>query len=414
LYSNLGLVSEEKIELIERFAKQNAFKKNKLSTPVLTIKNEDKLSLSTKASEIKLTTEAFKGDTTLDQYQVWVNGVPAYAPKEQPIAKKENKWNIPLQRGRNDIRLVCYDVLGNPSNSKEVVITCTKPYVRPNLYLAIVSVSDYKDGSMNLEYPVKDGKDLSSVFVEENGKNRIGFPSRFGSIYVDSFYNKEATRNNVISWKEKLKKSKPEDYAILYVSGHGLLDSSMNFWFATHDVDFENPAERGLSFDQLEGLLVGIPARQKLFMMDACHSGEVLKDEIILDSAFILPDGSKGQLKGYKYRGAVVEDEDGSSINKSELKQELFSNYDSKSGATVISAAAGKGVALESSRWGNGVFTFTVIGGLIHRWADANDDGDVTVVELSRYVNKMVKEQTKGQQVPNDRQENLENNFRIW
>jgi len=171
---------------------------------------------------------------------------------------------------------------------------------------------------------------------------------------------------------------------------------------------------RGLNFDDLEGLIVGIPARQKLLLMDACHSGEVLSEQLTVDSTFTLPDGSRGQLKGYTYRGATVEDEQGELINKSELKQELFSNYVSRSGATVISAAAGNSFALESADWNNDIFTYTVIGGLIHRWADANNDGNVTVVELSRYVNKQVKKQTGRLQIPNDRQENLENNFRIW
>lgn len=214
--------------------------------------------------------------------------------------------------------------------------------------------------------------------------------------------------------ENKIKKAKPEDYVMLYVSGHGLLDTAFQFWFATHDIDFDHPEKRGMSFSQLEDLLVAIPPQQKLLLMDACHSGEVLADEIVVDNTITMPDGSKGQLKGYSYRGAEVVEMDGETINQGELKQQLFSNYDSKSGATVISAAAGNSFALESPAWNNGIFTYTVISGLVYRLADAHDNGEVSVVELSRYVTQKVKEQTGGLQIPNDRQENIENNFRVW
>jgi hypothetical protein len=148
--------------------------------------------------------------------------------------------------------------------------------------------------------------------------------------------------------------------------------------------------------------------------MDACHSGEVLKDELSVDSNYRLPNGSKGRLIAYSYKGTKSSSLDGLDVNKSELRQELFSNYESRSGATVISAAAGNSFALESPQWSNGVFTYNVISGMINRFADLNQDGNVTVVELSKYVSGRVKEDTGGMQIPNDRQENIDNNFRVW
>ncbi len=416
---DLGFVPEQKLDLIERLARNKQLQTDSLSNgPKLEIINTDKLDYFTPKPKITIETRATQNETSLAYLKIWINGVPVYAPGEEPKASLETdwseKWELPLLRGKNTIRFVVYDKKGNPSQEKLLTISCNKPYVRPNLHVAMISVSEYKDQSKNLKYAVKDGRDFAQVFKDADGSKQIGFPCRFDKIIVDSFFNQDAKIENIIAWKNKLRKSKPEDYVMLYVSGHGLLDTTFQFWFATHDIDFDNPAQRGMSFSQLEDLLVAIPAQQKLFLMDACHSGEVITDEIMIDTAFTLPDGSKGNLKGYTYRGTEVVDVDGETIDKGELKQELFSNYDSKSGATVISAAAGNSFALESPEWNNGIFTFTVINGLIYRLADANDDGEVSVVELSRYVTKRVKEQTGGLQIPNDRQENIENNFRVW
>jgi uncharacterized caspase-like protein len=416
--SKLGLVNEDKLNMIERLSDKSSGTEGFKVGPILSIYDEDNISFATSKSFIKIKTLAEAKDGKLSHMKVWLNGVPVYSDMDLPKAKNPSRWlqtwKLPLKRGENSIRFVCYDEFGMGSNERYLTITSVKHYVKPDLYLAVVSVSEYQDATMNLNYAVKDGKDFANVYIDSFGGKQIGFPSRFGKVQIDTFFNNQAIKENIVSWRKKLLKSKPEDYVILYVSGHGLLDDSFNFWFATHDIDFDAPEKRGMSFDNLENLIVAIPAQQKLFLMDACHSGEVIEDELTFDSTFVLPDGSKGELKGYKYKGVEVVDVDGETIDRGELKQELFSNYNSKSGATVISAASGNSFALESDDWSNGIFTYTLVGGLVRRWADANNDGDVSVVELSRYVTKQVKKQTDGLQVPNDRQENIENNFRVW
>ena len=97
-----------------------------------------------------------------------------------------------------------------------------------------------------------------------------------------------------------------------------------------------------------------------------------------------------------------------------ELMQEMFVNLSHGSGAVVLSAAAGNSYALESDKWKNGVFTFSIKEGLIEKKADKNADGIITINELKDYVSGRVQELTNGKQKPTSRKENLEYDFRVW
>src|SRR5262249_15670050 len=156
------------------------------------------------------------------------------------------------------------------------------------------------------------------------------------------------------------------DDVIVFVSGHGLLDENLDFYFATHDVDFNDPAKRGIKYDDLENLLDGIPARKKLLMMDACHSGEVDKTrlQVSQDQPLALAKNQKGTVKTYTYAAESAEEQYQIGIKTSfELMQELFANVSKGSGSVVISAAAGNSYALESDEWHNGVFTYAILSG---------------------------------------------------
>src|SRR5260221_12106981 len=47
------------------------------------------------------------------------------------------------------------------------------------------------------------------------------------------------------------------------------------------DVNFANPSINGLPYDALSGLLDNISARKKVIFIDACHSGEVDKENVL-------------------------------------------------------------------------------------------------------------------------------------
>ncbi len=350
----------------------------------------------------------------VDRYNIWINEVPLYGMAGKSLRtfnalEYSIKESVELMQGENKIQVSCLNEKGAESYKESVYVTYQpKEPVTGKNYLVAISVSDYKDARYNLNYAVKDGRDMATMFA---GKD----------CSIDTLFNQNATRESILALKQKLMQTKVDDEVILYVSGHGLLDKNYDFYFATYDMNFKNPAERGILYDDLEGLLDGIPARKKLLLMDACHSGEVDKEDIRTADSLLANAEAKGDLKVYSYKGTDIESEVSSGLglqNSFELMQELFANLSRGSGAVVISAASGVGYALESADWNNGVFTYCILNGLKNKDgkmpADANNDGQVSVSELKDYVSVEVERLTNGAQKPTSRRESLEFDWRVW
>ncbi|MBP7077181.1 MAG: WD40 repeat domain-containing protein [Bacteroidales bacterium] len=355
----------------------------------------------------------------LDRYNIWINDVPLFGMTGKSLSvgnfqSFKTKEHIELNEGDNKIQVSCLNEKGVESYKETVEITYTpKTSEKHDLYFVAVSVSEYEDSQFNLKYAVKDGRDMVKLFSE----NRKG---DFANIYIDTLFNSAATTDNLIAVKQKLMNSQVDDEVILYISGHGLLDDNLDFYFASHNVDFSNPAINGISYDVLEGLLDGIPARKKLLLMDACHSGEVDKEDTQqeTDTVVLLAGGQNGKLKESSNRSAMmnysIKQNRIGLQNSFDLMQEMFANLNRGSGAVVISAAAGVGKAIEGEQWNNGVFTYALLDGLYNLRADANGDKQVSLSEIRSYVIVEVDRLTNGRQRPTCRQENLEFDWRVW
>jgi hypothetical protein len=168
---------------------------------------------------------------------------------------------------------------------------------------------------------------------------------------IDTLFNEAVSNTAVKALKEKLKKTAPNDRVIIAYSGHGLLSKDFDYYLSTYQVNFDQPEQNGLAYEELESLLDNIPARKKLMLIDACHSGEVDKEEMTRITAAadsLKQEGTKGGKP--KYTGKTVL----GMKNSFELMQSLFVNVGRSTGATIISAAAGTQFALERGDLKNG------------------------------------------------------------
>jgi WD40 repeat protein len=378
---------------------------NDLHLPEITIDGSESIPQVTTDPLLAVAISASDEKYFLDRYYISVNNVPVNGNNGKSLADLktrsfETKAEIVLSEGLNRIVISCMNEKGVESLRKEIYTRYqpTSP-IKKKVHFIGIGASHFADGRMNLQYADKDILDLVKVFQ-----------SRYPDLEVDTFLNQDVTREKILMIKDKLRYTGVDDIVIVSVSSHGLLDEKLDYYIATHDMDFQEPAARGLKYEELEDLLSDIPARRKLLMIDACHSGEVDKEElpdpgIVEDNSAKLKENEN--KKGIKPKARIGQQ------NSFELMKELFTDISRGNGASVISAASGKEFALENSTWSNGVFTFSLKKALLENLADLNGDG-ITVNELKNFVSDQVEKYTNGRQRPTTRKENLEYDWKIW
>ncbi|MCK5137536.1 MAG: caspase family protein [Bacteroidales bacterium] len=375
--------------------------------PEITIENEGAIDLESEANIINLTLSATDSRYNLDRINVWVNDVPIYGyeginVRENNSRNYSDQISIELNNGNNKIQVSTLNQKGAESYKATLYTNFKNTVTKPDLYVVSVGVSEYAESEYNLRYAAKDANDIADLFETRK--------EQYGNIFIERLTNQNATKENILKVKERLMQSKVDDEIIIFLAGHGLLDQNLDYYLATWDVNFRNPAENGLAYSDLEGLLNGIPARKKILIIDACHSGEIDKEEMETLAR------SSIENEAIKFRGFPS---GGGSVNYGltnifDLMKEIFVDLRRGTGAIVISSSGGGEFAYESPKWNNGVFTYAFLEGLKSGNADANKDGNILVSEIRDYAFDKVKHLTNNMQNPTSRRDNLEFDFCVW
>lgn len=413
-----GFSSNGELELMKK-----AYEKRTRAAPSVDLKNllsgalpeaaivsREEIPFQSSSAELNIEVKAFSRQGSLSSIHVLANGVPLFGKDGISVAGNETEKSIriPLLPGTNKISVYCQNSAGVRSLGDEVVVERTQTVQAPDLYFFGTAIDAYRLPALNLQYAVKDARDLTKLFAGSKS---------FSHVYIDTLFNRAVTAENVLALKSKLMRTKPEDVVVVFFAGHGFLDENFDFRYALWDMDPENPGGSGLLYSELEALLEGIPARNKLMLVDACHSGTVDKDEIIETTENLIQKRAGNERTVTQSFTSVHHNvfKAGLIDRKGfELMQELFFGLGSNSGAQVVVATAGDRTALESEEWQNGVFTYSIIKGLTEMTSDLDNNGVITTDELVNYLKPAVQELTGGKQTPRFREENIDNHFVIW
>jgi WD40 repeat protein len=377
--------------------------------PTAEIANVDEIPITTKDDKLNLLIKGNDSKFNLDRIIVRVNEVPIEGKNGISVRNKtsgdyEGKLELQLSNGKNLIEVSVMNEKGVESIASNITIEyLSSDKNKPNLYLYTIGVSKYKQSSYNLSYAAKDAKDIQAIYKAINGP--------FNNVISKELTDEEVTLESVQKIKEDLKKSGVNDIVCVFFAGHGILDVDLNYYLASYDIDFTNPTDRGIPYEVFEDLLDEIPARNKFIMIDACHSGEIDKEEV----AMIENTESQEENEDISFRSVTSTSLKRVGLNNSfELMKELFADIRKSSGTVIISSAGGMEYAMEGGEWNNGVFTYSFLHGIKDMEADLNSDGVIMLGEMNDYLRTNVFKLTNGMQQPTNRAEVLASDWRIW
>ncbi|MBI3136602.1 MAG: caspase family protein [Bacteroidetes bacterium] len=395
-------VSAYKKAYQKRLAKLNlteADLTSKQEVPLITYQRSLDQLLTT--GKISLAVQCSDAQNELDKLHIRVNGVPEFGRFGKSISGHEfhDSVEIELNPGTNYIQLYCTNKSGISSLQESFSVEAHKKDMVTDLYLVSIGVSNYRESQYNLNYARKDAEDMVRYF------NRPFGP--FNAVYTKLLVDTTITLSNIYKLNEFLSAPKPNDVVMVFVAGHGVLDLKFDYYLATHDMDFKNPAGKGIPYELFEELLDNTRSRKKVLFLDACHSGEIDKEEVIKSEVL---ESEQGDIR---FRSAGINIANKEQTNSLDLAKSLFADMRLNNGTTVISSAGGTEFAIESENWRNGAFTYCLLYGLSSGSADLNKNKQITLSELQDYLLFQVNKITNGVQTPTSRVENLNNDFRV-
>ncbi|MGV6862133.1 MAG: caspase family protein [Putridiphycobacter sp.] len=357
-------------------------------------KNDLTLSITAKDSKYKL-----------KQLNVFINDVPVFGRKGKSLEALntntvEQKIALELMEGENKVQVSVLNDKGTES-FKETLYLTTEMNQDKDLYVVAIGVSEYQNEKFNLKYAAKDAEDVINAFDD----NKL-----YSTVHNLLLTNEKVTKSNIYQVQDFLKNVKPNDVVILFVAGHGVLDKDYNYYYCTHDIDFNHPEEKGMSYIELEALFDKVKAIRKLLIMDTCHSGEVDKEEV---EAIKSDNSVSGDIIFRSTSTQVLRQRKGLKQTNETVK-EMFNDLNRGTGTTVLSSAGGVEFAMESDQWKNGLFTYCLLNGLKSKKADFNQDGMVYLSELQLFIRSEVMLKSKGKQTPTSRFENISLDYPIW
>ncbi|MFT5746157.1 MAG: hypothetical protein ACI9XO_002362 [Paraglaciecola sp.] len=172
--------------------------------------------------------------------------------------------------------------------------------------------------------------------------------------------DEDATKAKISqTMREVFSQAGPNDLVLLYFSGHGLKGSFL-------PIDFDGFNNK-LDHEEVKEILESSPAKYKLCIADACHSGSLLA----------MKSGNVTNVLANYYKTLAT----------------------AKSGTALIMSSKSNETSLESSGLRQGVFSHFLIRGLKGE-ADLDGNKVVTIQELFAFIDKNVQSYTGNRQSP--------------
>lgn len=288
--------------------------------------------------------------------RAYVNGVPGKEVADRRNANERTyEWSADVTDAYNRLRVVADDADAEPLAFADVHFRLGggRAPRKPKLHVFAVAASKYQHVAP-LEFPVKDAEAVVEVLRAKTGElYELG---RVTQLYDDDV-SREGVAKAVEEWRRQLADARSDDLLVVFLAGHGLAVDGQYYFVPVATRGEAEVVQSGVDWGTLRGL--ADVRCKKLFLLDTCHSGNVVP----------IRSAGAGQLK------AAIRP----------LKQDEI----------IVMAATDVGQeAIEIGALGHGVFTQTLLDGLGGA-ADARKNGEVDLQEIAQYVEAEVPRRTR-------------------
>lgn len=248
--------------------------------------------------------------------------------------------------GPNTVAVVAVGALDIEGPTKD--LTFNRPGATGGaLHAVAIGVDRYAAAQLKLGYARSDAEAIAKLMRGAKGYDKVD---------VAELYDANATRDGVLkTLKAAAAAAAPGDAIAVYLAGHGISISGKWYFVspAVKDVEEDEIIRLSLSAEEISSTLRDSRASRVLLMIDACHSGAVVKD-----------------VKGL-------------------AQNRIYTQLGRSTGFAVLAAARQDQAALERNTLGHGVFTAAIMAALGGA-ADRNGDGKVTARELAAYLARQI------------------------
>jgi WD40 repeat protein len=228
---------------------------------------DERLRISAKAS----------GESPVTSLKVYVNGRPHLGTGAERKFSGKNEvtasWSIDVPPGRNTVAVMASNGASHASSEPIVAVRGgSNGESGARLFVLAAGVSKYEsDAISKLFYSAAGAKGVADAFKTQSQ------PAPYEAVVLKELLDADATRKNLLAaFADVEAQMKPTDFAVIYYSGHG--DRTKNgFCLLPCDADPKKLDETAITGEELKKALAALKG-QVLLVLDACHSGEVIKD----------------------------------------------------------------------------------------------------------------------------------------
>ena len=322
-----------------------------------------------KQDRVTVNVEAQDQGGGIAEVRLYQNGklVGSKAGSRGPSARFS--FDVELVPGENILKATALSRERVESNEDWVRVMLDVPELtKPTLYVMVVGINKYEDGSLDLHYARQDGEAIANFFQERGGR-------LFDSVKAVELFDGAASQARIEEALQQLaQEARPQDVVLYYLAGHGA-GLGEQFYFLPHEMRRETDLEGairkyGISAFALGEALQRIRAQKQVLILDACEAETALP---ILAKAVMFRGLSGGEAKAMQMLAR-------------------------SKGVYLIAASKKEQYAGEVPQLGHGVLAYALLAALGEKGepqAAATPEGIITMMSLLQYVNQQVPELTE-------------------